>query len=333
MRILVVDDDDIMLDMLAMVLEGEGHEVVKALNGREAQAILSADDIRFVISDWTMPDIDGLQLCRWVRENARSGYTYFMLLTSRSKTEDIVQGLSAGADDFIAKPFDPTELVVRIKTGQRIISLETRHVTIFALAKLAESRDPETGQHLERIRDYTRVLARYVVESAPWANRLPADYVDMMYLTSPLHDIGKVGIPDYVLLKPDRLTDQEFATMKSHALIGGNTLAAALEQYPNIEYLRMARDVAVGHHERFDGSGYPCGLAGEDIPLCARIVALADVYDALTSKRVYKAAFSHEIAHSIIVESGGKHFDPLLVEGFIAREEEFIEIFKQFPEV
>ncbi|HEY3418256.1 MAG TPA: HD domain-containing phosphohydrolase [Armatimonadota bacterium] len=332
MRILLVDDDDITLDLLATMLQEAGHEVVSARHGREAQEILAKGDIHFVISDWLMPEMDGLQLCRWIREQMRTGYTYIILLTSQNRTEDIVQGLSAGADDFIAKPFDPAELAVRVKVGERILSIETRHVAIFALAKLAESRDPETGQHLERMREYASLLARAVSETPAWSDQLSANFTEMIYLTSPLHDIGKVGIPDGVLLKPGRLTDREFEIMKTHTAVGGDTLAAAVQQYPTIEYLCMARDIALGHHERYDGSGYPLGLCGDTIPLCARITALADVYDALTSKRVYKGAYTHEVARTIVSEGKGAHFDPLLVELFLEHEEAFIAIRDRYSE-
>ena len=329
MQILIADDDAIALDILRMMLVAEGYEVVCAENGRVALELLRQHPIRMVISDWNMPEMDGLALCREIRRVSSAGYIYTLLLTSRNRTEDIVAGLSAGADDFIVKPFEPAELRVRLMAGQRVLSLETRHMAIFALAKLAESRDPETGLHLERIREYARVLARHLAPQL--GSKIPADFVEAIYLTSPLHDIGKVGIPDCVLLKGGRLSDDEFEIMKAHAEIGGNTLTAAVEQYPSVSYLRLARDVACGHHERFDGSGYPRGLSGEDIPLCARIVALADVYDALTSKRVYKSASSHQVAQSIIMEGSGSHFDPRVVDAFSATLEEFREIREKYP--
>jgi len=161
------------------------------------------------------------------------------------------------------------------------------------------------------------------------------DFACLIYLTSPLHDIGKVGIPDAVLLKPGRLSDREFAIMKTHTTIGAETLDAALHQYPGVAYLRFARDIALTHHERFDGSGYPSGLSGDDIPLSGRVVALADVYDALTSKRVYKPAYAHDIARSMIFEESGTHFDPAVVEAFRQNEAEFLKIRPQvsMPEV
>jgi putative two-component system response regulator len=222
---------------------------------------------------------------------------------------------------------------MRVRTGERILSLETRDVAIFAMAKLAESRDPETGEHLERMRYYSRILAEHLVATRPDCAELRAEFTHLVYLTSPLHDIGKVGIPDSVLLKPGRLSDREFAIMKTHTTIGAETLDAAVRQYPGVAYLHFARNIALTHHERFDGSGYPSGLAGMDIPLCGRIVALADVYDALTSKRVYKPAFAHDIAHSMILDEAGRHFDPDVVNAFAENEDKFRSVRPGVPEM
>jgi putative two-component system response regulator len=205
-------------------------------------------------------------------------------------------------------------------------------MAIFAMAKLAESRDPETGAHLERMRNYSRLLAQHLLDTGQMPGELTPEFVRLIYQTSPLHDIGKVGIPDSVLLKPGRLNDREFDIMKMHALLGAETLDAALRKYPGAKYLVMARDIAVGHHERYDGTGYPNHLAGDLTPLCARIVALADVYDALTSKRVYKQAFSHDIARSMILQESGTHFDPRVVQAFTDTESEFTAIQERLGE-
>lgn len=332
MKILVVDDDDFVVQMLERTLSQAGHEVYTASNGVKALEILGAEKVRFVISDWLMPGIDGLELCRRVRSGAFPEYVYFILLTTQNTIDDIVKGLSVGADDFVTKPFNPAELLMRVKAGERVVSLETRHVAIFALAKLTESRDPETGYHLERIRTYSRLLATHITEQEGFNEEMSADYVETIFLTSPLHDIGKVGIPDFVLLKPGRLSDKEFDLMKKHSEIGGDTLSAAVSEYPGVEYLRMATDIARHHHERFDGGGYPDKIAGMDIPLSARIVALADVYDALISKRVYKAAMPHDMARNIIIEERGKQFDPNVVDTFLAKEELFVACYEAFPE-
>jgi putative two-component system response regulator len=326
MRILLVDDDDLALEALSFSLIKAGHEPVIARNGRDALEALKEGSFHLVISDWVMPEMDGLELCRQIRSGEFGGYVYVILLTARNTNADIVEGLSAGADDFLTKPFNPAELQVRVRTGERIASLETRDVAIFAMAKLAESRDPETGEHLERMRKYSRIIAQDISGKSKFRNQISPDFARLIYLTSPLHDIGKVGIPDAVLLKPGRLSDREFDIMKTHTTIGAETLDAAVREYPGVEYLRFARDIALTHHERFDGSGYPSGLAGFDIPLSGRVVALADVYDALTSRRVYKAALAHDVACSMINDESGKHFDPEIVESFRQNEEEFLKI-------
>jgi putative two-component system response regulator len=225
--------------------------------------------------------------------------------------------LSAGADDFIAKPFDPEELLLRVHAGERILSLESRDMVVFALAQLAESRDRETGKHLERVRKYAQLLTHRLREAGDFAGQIDDRFAQLVYETSPLHDIGKVGIPDAILLKSGKLTTDEFAVMRTHTTLGAATLDAALEKYPDAEFLRFARDIAACHHERFDGSGYPLGLAGDEIPLCARIVAVADVYDACTSNRVYRAAMTHDEASQIIRTGAGTHFDPAIVAAFL----------------
>lgn len=323
MQVLIAEDDDVTVLMLQHCLEQYGYEVTVAEDGVEALELIRTGRFRMVISDWEMPRMNGVELCREVRSRSSSGYTYLILLTSHAGTENVVEGLAAGADDFITKPFDPRELLVRIRAGERILALESRDVTIFTLAKLAESRDSETGAHLDRIREYSRILAAHLEKNGPYTDQIDGDFVQLVYLTSPLHDIGKVAIPDSVLLKPGKLTPEEFEIMKQHASVGWATLDAALHAHPQAKYLRMARDIAGSHHEKFDGSGYPHGQKGQAIPLCGRIVALADVYDALTSKRVYKAAYTHETARAIIVEGSGKHFDPVVVEAFLENERQF----------
>lgn len=246
-----------------------GHRATLATNGREALDLIRSGLYRLVISDWEMPEMTGIELCRQIRHRQSSGYVYTILLTVRQGTQSIVEGLDAGADDFVTKPFQPEELRQRIRTGERILALESREVTIFSLAKLAESRDPDTGTHLERIREYCRSLASDLSRKVKFRDQMDGAYVELIYMTSPLHDIGKVGIPDRVLLKPSRLTREEFEVMKQHTVIGSQTLEAATHAHPGAKYLGMAQDIVRSHHERFEGGGYPDGLAGEEIPLCA----------------------------------------------------------------
>jgi len=326
MRILIVDDNDVCLTLLHATLTRAGYEVDIARDGEEALARVRAGGVRLVISDWDMPRLTGPELCRALRGADLPGYVYIILVTSLDSAEMTVEGLTAGADDFIGKPFDPSVLIARVRAGVRVLSLETRDMAIFAMAKLAESRDPETGAHLERVQSYSRVLARDLASRPDRDPQLDEEFVSLIHLTSPLHDIGKVGIPDSVLLKAGRLCDREFEMMKAHTTLGAQTLDAALRAFPGVKFLEMARDIAATHHERWDGSGYPHGLMGAAIPLSGRIVAVADVFDALTSKRVYKPAFAHDIARALILKDSGSHFDPAVVDAFSRTESQFIEI-------
>jgi cyclic di-GMP phosphodiesterase len=326
MDILIVDDDALALDLLRNSLRSMGHTVSTANNGAQALQMLREDSCRVVISDWEMPEMDGLELCRRVRRRASSAYTYFILLTSRDSGDDIIEGLGAGADDFLVKPFRPAELRVRLQGAQRLLSLESRNVTIFVLAKLAESRDPDTGAHLERMREYARILAVTMSALPKYADVIDVEYAKLIHLTAPLHDIGKVGVPDCILLKPGPLTPEERLIMQTHADIGADTLAAAAAEFPDADYLKMACELARSHHEHYDGTGYPAGLAGDAIPLCARIAAVADVYDALTSDRVYRPAMTHAEARALVMRGSGTHFDPDVVAAFVAAEEEFLAV-------
>ncbi|TWT31836.1 response regulator [Blastopirellula retiformator] len=300
-NILIVDDDEISLDLLRHALEAQNFCVWSASNGAEALGALEAENINLVVTDWEMPVLDGLEFCREVRRRQSDHYVYVILLTSHGARDEIVEGMAAGADDFIVKPFNPPELLARIQAGRRVLALETRDLVIFALARLAESRDTDTGLHLERVRMYARRLAEELAASSAFTDEIDAEFIRLVYQTCPLHDIGKVGVPDAVLLKPGKLTDEEFEIMKRHTIIGAETLDAALNQFPNARFLQVARDIAIGHHERWNGRGYPYGIAGNQIPLAARIVAVADVYDALTTSRVYKDAMPHDQARAMIV--------------------------------
>ncbi|HTW63547.1 MAG TPA: HD domain-containing phosphohydrolase, partial [Bryobacteraceae bacterium] len=326
MRILIVDDNDFELDTLEHTLAQMEYKVVRAHNGEEALEELRRGETRLLITDWEMSGMNGLDLCRAVRREDLSGYVYVIMLTGREGAKCRREGLYAGADDFLNKPLDPEELMVCLKTAERILALETRDVALFALAKLAESRDPETGGHLERVQSYTRLLAKHLSDETRKIHGVDDAYIHLLYQTSPLHDLGKVGIPDAVLLKPGKLTAEEFEVMKRHTAMGAQTLDAALQRFPGAKFLQMARDIALSHHEKFDGSGYPAGLSGQQIPFCARIVALADVYDALTSRRVYKDSMTHEQAKDIILRQRGRHFDPEAVDAFLRAEEQFVAV-------
>jgi putative two-component system response regulator len=325
MRILAVADDS-SLETIREVLARKGHEVVTARSGDEATSVLFRSPVRMVIADSESPGMSGFELCRWIRSHGFYSYVFIIMLMRRNGSIDAIEGLQAGADEFLPKPLDPTELDLRVTMGARILSSEYHQIAIFTLAKLAESRDPETGLHLDRIREYSKLLGINLTKQKKFADILPYSDIEIIYHTSVLHDIGKVGIPDTILLKPGTLDKAEFEIMKTHTIIGGKTLGQALAQYPDAQFLEVARNIAFWHHERYDGSGYPHGLSGEDIPLCARIVALADVYDALTSKRPYKKAYPHEAAREIILEKRGRHFDPDIVDCFFETDTAFAEI-------
>ncbi|EAQ63202.1 hypothetical protein MED121_01240 [Marinomonas sp. MED121] len=202
----------------------------------------------------------------------------------------------------------------------------TRDVAIVSLSALAESRDNETGAHIIRTQEYVKVLAEHLSLESKYSDSLTPNYIELLYKSAPLHDVGKVGIPDNVLLKPDKLTDDEFEIMKTHPQIGADALSTAEKQLGTSSFLRVAKEISLTHHEKWNGRGYPNQLAGEDIPLSGRLMALADVYDALISKRVYKPAFSHDKAKQIILEGDGSHFDPEVVKAFLAVENEFVRI-------
>lgn len=326
MNILIVDDDFSSRTIIQKILKQEGHTAWTAEDSQEALEILQREQVNVVISDWNMPGMTGIDLCRYLREQVSLGYIYFIIVTSRATKQDMLEGLSAGADDFLSKPIEPVELILRVRNAERVLALETTSVTLFSLAKLAESKDIETGNHLERMREYARALAEQLMKDPAIRKEMPPRFPEIIYQSSPLHDIGKVGIPDYVLLKPGSLNDEEWAIMKKHTILGAETLQATLNMYPGADFLRLARDIAWAHHERWDGSGYPRGLRGEEIPLAARIVTVADVYDALTMKRVYKSAYSHSVARGIIIEGSGKHFDPQVVQAFLDIEDKIVQI-------
>ncbi len=209
---------------------------------------------------------------------------------------------------------------------------QTQGVAMVGLAKLAETRDPETGQHLERMRSVSRLIAEELSSQPQYSSYIDDAYIEGIYNSSPLHDIGKVGIPDAILLKPGRLTPPEFEIMKQHSKIGGDALAAADQQLEGESFLTMGKEIAYHHHEKWDGTGYPDRLHGEKIPLSARIVAIADVYDALTSKRVYKEAVSHDQARAIIIKSAGTHFADEVVRIFLKREADILKIRDQYKD-
>jgi putative two-component system response regulator len=324
LNIVVADDDRVALDMVCDALVTAKHSVRLATDGRQAKQLIREFRPNVVLTDWNMPECDGIELCRWIREHYSTPYVYVVVATTRDSAGDAVEALAAGADEFLRKPVDSAEVIARVRAAERILMMESRHLTILALAKLAESRDPETGGHLERVSRYVRLLHEILAaRGSPYADEVEMLDPEMFALAATLHDVGKVGIPDSILLKPGRLSDEEYQMMKQHTEIGANALASAMQTSRGADFLQVAHDIVLSHHERFDGQGYPNGLAGEDVPLVGRIVGLVDVYDALTSTRVYRGAMLHSAAHEIIVRERGRQFDPVVVDAYLSREGDF----------
>ena len=329
-KILLVDDDPAQRMLLNMCLEMGDYAVIEANNGEEAFTILEKEpDIRLVVTDLDMPVMNGFDLISKVRESDLR-YRYLIVLTSSEEKESLVNALSLGADDYISKPVRPDEMRLRIEGGIRLLRLEIQEELILSMAKLAEYRSDETGYHLERVQFYTRTLARDLSNKHPQL-KISTQQAEEFARVSPLHDIGKVAIPDSILHKPDQLTTEEFELMKNHASIGGQLLKDIYTKTGS-PYLRVAYEAAMYHHERYNGKGYPEGLKGEEIPVVARIVALADMYDAMTSERCYKIPFSHEKAKNIILMERGEHLDPKMVDSFLAMEDEWLAIRERFKD-
>ena len=353
-RLLIVDDDELNLMILQEILS-EGYELTTAVNGVQAVEAVRSGGHRLVLMDIMMPELNGYEACRQIKALPGGERVHVVLVSAKASTPERVKGYEAGADDYLVKPFDPDELLAKVRVQWRLIEaladldearaalaadntqlvarvdeqsrelLDARDLVVFALANLADSRDPETGAHLDRIRRFCRVLAGYLAAQGPYTAVIDAAFAEKIWQASPLHDIGKVGIPDAVLLKPGRLSDREFGLMKQHSEIGARALRNVAGHGRGGDFLGMAVEIAQSHHERWDGTGYPAGLAGEEIPLSARITAVADVFDALTSVRVYKDAFSLEVARSMILEERGTHFDPAVVDAFEACFDAFVE--------
>ncbi|MEK6546081.1 MAG: response regulator [Nitrospinota bacterium] len=359
--ILIVDDNENIRGLLKNVLMFEGYETASATNGKEALEMLATDQKPdLILMDIEMPVMDGYQTCKEIRDNKEYSSIPIIVLTAVYNKNVIKKVLTIGANDYIAKPFEPEELLARISSHIRIKGLmkerdwlynqameynirleqevkertweieDTQDATIIGFAKLAEYRDPETGLHLERIREYCKLVAGELMTNEKYKDLINKKYIDSIYKSSPLHDIGKVGIPDSILLKPGKLTPEEFEIMKQHSMIGGDAISEAEKRLRNkrLSFLAMGKVIAYYHHEKFDGTGYPQGLKGDKIPLSARIMALADVYDALISKRVYKEAWSHEATGEVITKDSGRHFDPDVVDAFLKLKDEFLKISK-----
>ena len=302
-----------------------------------------------ILLDINMPQMNGFEVCERLKNNVALRDIPVIFISALNETMDKVKAFGAGGVDYVTKPFQFEEVQARVQTHlhlrrlqleqedhnrnlERLVEEKVKEIsdsqmaTIFALAKLAESRDDDTGKHIERVQTFCKVIAQRAAEKINYADEINEVFIENIYRASPLHDIGKVGITDSILLKPGKLTPEEFEIMKTHTTLGAKTLQFVYEKYPNNAFIKMGIAVAISHHEKWDGSGYPNGLAGNDIPLPGRIMAVADVYDALRSERCYKEAFSHEKSYDILIKGKGQHFDPGLVDVFDEVHEEFKSI-------
>jgi putative two-component system response regulator len=348
--ILIVDDTEENVDILVSAL-GDHYDITVAIDGETALEILEDFTPDLILLDIMMPGIDGYEVCERLKRETRTLKIPIIFLTALNEPESEEKGLRLGAVDYITKPFNPFLVKARVKNHlelkmhrdnleqlvqQRTAELElTQEVTIESMGTLAEYRDPETGGHIQRTKYYIKALARQLRKNSKYALLLNDQTIEALHKSAPLHDIGKVGVPDHILLKPGKLTESEFEEMKKHTIYGRDAISKAEQKLGNGSFLRYALEIAESHQEKWDGSGYPNGWTGENIPISGRLMAVADVYDALISKRIYKAPFSHSKAVAIILEGRGSHFDPDIVDAFVEVAEEFRQIALEhadFPE-
>jgi len=353
--LLIVDDTPEMLAIVERMLKGQ-YRTRTAPGGRQALDMALAEPPDLVLLDVMMPGMSGFEVCRELKARAQTKDTPVIFLTALDDDRDEKAGFDAGAVDYITKPVSQPILLARVRNhlalkaaadflqdrNQYLLAEVARRtgqvqiiqdVTIMAMASLAETRDNATGNHIRRTQHYVRALATKLNEMPRYASEFDEETIASLFKSAPLHDIGKVGIPDAILLKPEKLTPAEFDIMKTHTVLGRDTILAAekLIGAPS-SFLRHAREIALSHQEKWDGSGYPEGLAGDAIPISARLMALADVYDALISRRVYKAPFRHDVAVGLIREGRGAHFDPHICDAFLEITEEFRAIASRFAD-
>lgn len=352
--VLVVDDTPDNLTLMFSLLK-EHYTVKGASNGERALKIARSENPPdLILLDIMMPGLSGYDVCRELKSNPATGDIPVIFLTAMSEMEDEKLGLEMGAVDYITKPVSPPIVLARIKTHlenkvardflkdqntflENEVVRRTRevtaiqNVTILAMASLAETRDNETGNHIRRTQQYVMALAERLKTYPRFSAYLTQRQIEILCKSAPLHDIGKVGIPDSILLKPGKFEPEEFEIMKTHTTLGKEAIERAeIELGMEVEFLSCAKQIAASHHEKWDGSGYPQGLSGDAIPICARLMALADVFDALISRRVYKESFPHEKALEIILAEKGGHFDPDVTDAFAAIAEEMKAIAGRF---
>ncbi|MBF0446541.1 MAG: two-component system response regulator [Magnetococcales bacterium] len=345
---LIVDDVSENLNILMNMLQDD-YSIKVAKSGENALKQAISEPIPDVILlDIMMPGMDGYEVCLKLKSSPKTWSIPVLFISALNQQDDEERGLTVGAVDYITKPFKPTLVKARVRSQielkqhknklEELVKertrqlMETQDVTILTLASLAEARDPETGGHIKRTQSYVGLLATALSPKAEFLAELTHESIDLLSKSAPLHDVGKVGVPDNILLKPGKLTDDEFTEMKKHSVYGYNALRTAQKRLGHDSFLRYAAEISFSHHEKWDGTGYPRGLAGDDIPLSGRIMAVADVYDALISKRVYKPPFTHSKAVAIIKDGANTHFDPRIVDAFLKMQEQFREAAIEFAD-
>jgi putative two-component system response regulator len=343
--VLIVDDSLANIDLLVGALPGN-YRFRFSLNGEQALEMLSGTDENLpdiVLLDVMMPGMDGFEVCIRLKQDARLRDIPVVFLSSNSDIDFKVRAFASGAVDYITKPFNVSEVRARVGTHLRIRVMqqelerhgrhlehlvrqrttrvvETQMEIVFALVRLVNTRDVTTGHHLENIQESCACIATHLRETRRYADVIDDDFVEQIALASALHDIGKVAIPDRILLKPGPLTPDEMEIMRTHTAIGAHTLQEVMEKYPGNGFIELGAEIALSHHERWDGTGYPRGLAGDLIPLAAQIMGIVDDYDALISRRPYKEAFERNDALGVIISGSGSHYNPVIVEAFILCE-------------
>ncbi|MFM8769537.1 MAG: two-component system response regulator [Rubrivivax sp.] len=354
--ILVVDDTPDNLSLMAGLLK-DSYRVKLANSGEKALAAVrgpSPPDL--ILLDIMMPGMSGYEVCAELKQDPATRNIPIIFLTAMSAAEDEKKGLDLGAADYITKPISPPIVLARVKTQlenkaaadflrdqaqflSEEVEKKTRlvnaiqDVTILAMASLAETRDSDTGNHIRRTQYYVLELAHRLKDHPHFRGFLTKDNIELLFKSAPLHDIGKVGIPDRILLKPGRFEPEEMEIMKTHTTLGRDAIVHAESALSiQVDFLTMAKEIAYSHQEKWDGSGYPEGLSGDDIPISARLMAVADVYDALISRRVYKDGMPHEKAVNIILEGSGSHFDPDVVDAFMEAAEAFRDIARRYAD-
>jgi putative two-component system response regulator len=350
--VMVVDDNPANLKLMEDILLPRGYEVSSFPRGRMALNAAAAAPPDLILLDINMPEMTGYEVCEELKASPHLSEIPVIFLSALNALEDRLRAFRSGGVDYMSKPFQIEEVQARVDTHVRLRRLQqeieadngrlqdlvqaqvkkiadAQMETIFAIAKLAEARDDATGRHLERIQTFCGLLAVGMSDQEKYKTTIESAWITNIYHASPLHDIGKVATPDRILIKPGPLTCEELAIMRTHAALGAQTLRTVHEKYPDNEFITMDIDIAQSHHERWDGGGYPDGLRGEAIPLCARIVAVADCYDAMRSKRCYKEAISHDETCGIIVAEAGKQFDPDVVAVFSGLMDTFRDVWER----